>query len=294
MKKMKLSKRIACFILAAFMAVPAASAMNLPEASTVEAASTKNVTMYVGESVDIGLSKYVKKLKSSNKKIVKTGTYTDSINSKWSYITAKKKGTSTVSYKKSGYTYKYKITVKKANIKASATNVGYGDFVVKIKNNTNQYFENLKVKYTVKNASGDVLAEDTVLAYDLAAKGESYKTIYTGLTSSQIAEGVTCSVKVTPYFHDFTVKYVNASKKVKITKEALDSTGEYLNISYKNNNSKTVSGSIYVVFYDASENIVDMGYRSIYLKKNQTKTEKIYVPSDYASYKIVKDCYYNK
>ena len=295
MKKMNFGKRIATLVLAVMMAIPVASVANLPAASTVEAASTKNVAMYVGEKVEIGSAKYVKGLKTSKKKIVKSGTYT-TYGTKYAYIEAKKKGKSTVSFKKYGNTYKYNITVKKANISATAYDAGYGEFAVKVDNKTNQYFENVELTYTVRDLAGAVIAQDTVMGYDLAAKGTCYKSIYTGITSSQWRAGVTCTVKATPFFHDFTSKYVNVSNKITVTKEEVDPSTGKVTITYKNNNKKSsrTSGSMFVVFYDANGTICDTAYNSLYIKKNQTESYTAYSSNDYASYKIFVNAYYEK
>lgn|GEM_PF-3808464 len=294
MKKMSFTKRIACLMLAALMAIPAASAFNLPEASTVEAASAKKVTMYVGEGVEVGLSRSVKSLKSSNKKIVKTGTYT-TYGTKYSYIEAKKKGKCTVSYKKYGEKITYNVNVKKAKISVTATNIGSGNFVLTIKNKTKQYFERVKVNYTVRDAAGAVIESDSVYAYDLPSKGTTYKEILTSATYSQYNAGISCTASAKPDFHDFNYSYKNVSKKIEVTKAEADAEG-YLNITYKNKNKESAytHGSMYVLFYDASGNIVDCYYHSLYVKKGKTESFRAFPLNDYYDYKIVTNAYYTK
>ncbi len=293
MKKMKLSKRLACLVLAVLMAVPVASALDMPQASVAEAASAKKVTMYVGEKMDLGFTNTeIKKLKTSNKKVVKTGTY-KSYSYKHSYIEAKKTGKATITVKKYSKTYKYAVTVKKAKFSATATRIsGTSRFLITLNNKTNQTFENVKMTYTIKDSSGNVIDKDSTTVTDLQAKGKAYELIYTSYSYAD--QDLSCSVKVTPLFHQMTQKYYNVSNKIKVTSKKKD--GNYVKISYKNNNKKATytDGCVYVIFYDENGKVVSENYSLLYMKKGTTKTSEFYVGSNWSSYKVIVNAWYSK
>ena len=290
MKKISFTKRIACLILAVMMAIPVASVANLPEASKVEAASAKNVTMYVGESVDLGYTNSeIKNLKTTNKKVVKKGTFKSSSNYKHSYIEAKKTGKATVTFKRFRKTYTFNIKVKKAKFNATAQQIGRTSrILITIQNKTKQTFENVNVQYTVRNASGTIVAVQNEAVRDVQAKSTAYLEVYSGVSSEVYEAGITCTATVTPDFHQLTGKYTNVSNKIQITNEAKN--GKNVDITYMNNNTKTsyTDGCIYVIFYDAAGQVAGFDYTTLYIDKGTTNTRTFYGPYDgYASYKVV-------
>ena len=291
MKKMNIAKRIACLVLAVMMAVPVASVANLPAASTVEAAKAKKVTLYVGEEFDLGFARSLAKVKSSKQKVCKVGKYT-SYGNKHYYLKAKKAGKATVSYKKYGQSIKYDITVKKASFATKFYNKGNGNFILEITNKTKQTFENVDVKYTIRDSSGVVLASDSFEVSVVQAKSKAYKEFW--VSGLRGVTGLTCTAKVTPRFHQFTQKYTNTSKQLKITRKVVDASG-YVNYTYKNTAKQNVKGFVYVLFYDGSGRLVDIGVpHSVSLKKNQTESYKATSYEDWATYKIITNTYYSK
>lgn len=112
---------------------------------TAEAATTKKMTLYVGEKYTyryFGLGT-IKSVKSSKSSVVtakkKKGKYNE--------MTAKKKGSATVTVKGSRGTYKYKITVKskpKFEVKFERRADGY--VTVKVNNKSSVYCNNVKVE----------------------------------------------------------------------------------------------------------------------------------------------------
>ena len=227
MKKINFTKRIACLILAVMMAIPVASVANLPAASKVEAASAKNVTMYVGESVDLGYTNSeIKNLKTTNKKVVKAGTF-KRYSYKHSYIEAKKTGKATVTFKRFRKTYTFNIKVKKAKFNVTAQQIGKTSrILLAIQNNTKQTFEKVNVRYTVRNASGSIVAVQNEEAIDVQAKSTAYLEVYSGVSSEVYEAGITCTATVTPLLHQLLGKYTNVSNKIQITNEAKNITNQ--------------------------------------------------------------------
>ena len=292
----KVLKKLALLMLAVSMTVPAASAIDMPEASVVEAASTQKLTLYVGEKFDVTSAKGIK---SNKKSVVKTGKSTSSGYVQY-YMIAKKTGTATVTVnQKYGGKVKYKVTVKKNNCSAklSMTGYKYGEVLVTLKNNSSQIFDSVTVKYTLKKTDGSVYKEESTL-YDVMSKKSAYKTI--SLESNADVDLSQSSVKITGVMHYPNRTYKNVSSKVKVTKTSeTDAEKEVeININAKNSTSQSVSGQVYFLIKNSSDEIIGVESRSFYLSKKATEsaTKSIYkdMYPGYDHYEIVSGFYCTK
>ena len=289
-------KKIALIMLAVSMTVPAASALGIPEATVAEAAS-QNMTLYVGEKYDITSANSVK---SNKKNIVKTGTDKSS-GYVQHYMIAKKAGKAvvTVKSKYGNTTTKYNVTVKKNPVKASLSMTGYKnpEVLITLKNSSSQIFETATVKYTLKKSDGSVFEEKEVTVYNILGKKSAYKTI--SLSSSADFDLSVSDVKVTGVYHNPNRKYVDASSKVKVSAEDTTAAKEVeSSLTVKNSVGKSVSGNVYYLLKNSSDEIIGVTSYSQYLQKKatETNTHSIYVDMypGYDHYDMVGTFYYTK
>lgn len=289
-------KKLALLMLAVSMTVPAASALGIPAASVAEAAS-QNLTLYVGEKYDIVSAKSVK---SNKKNIVKTGTDKSS-GYVQHYMIAKKAGKAVVSVKSKygNSTTKYNVTVKKNPVKATMSMTGYKypEVLITLKNSSSQIFETATVKYTLKKADGSVYEEKEINVYNVMPKKSAYKTI--SLTSSADFDLSVSDVKVTGVYHNPNRKYVDATSKVKLSTEDTTAAKEVeSSLTCKNSVNKSVSGTVYYLLKNSSDEIIGVTSYSQYLQKKatETNTHSIYVDMypGFDHYDMVAGFYYTK
>lgn len=298
----KLFKKIAALMLAVSMTVPAASAMNIVPAATVEAAKSQKLTLYVGEQFSV----YgVKSIKSSKKSVVAAGTDKSSGTVR-RYMNAKKAGKATVTTKSNygNYTTKYTVTVKKNPCKASVKWSGYqgfsdkyGDIIITVKNTSKQVFDDCVVKYTFKDASGNVLEQDTKTISYILGKKSAYLT----MSVSNRNDIASISAKVVGLSHNPNYSYKDATKNVKVTKSEEAAEKEIkVHVTAKNNAKDNVTGQVYALMYNGSNELIGVkNLSSFYLKKGATETsyEKTldiaYYPG-YDHYKVVSGFYIKK
>lgn len=252
---------------------------------TAEAA-TKKMTFYVGEKYTysyIGLGT-IKSVKSSKSSVVtakkKKGKYNE--------MTAKKKGSATVTVKGSRGTYKYKITVKskpKFDVKIEPRADGY--VTVKVNNKSSVYLDDLKVSVIFRNAAGQEVTTETVNIHYLGAKKSAAREIYPFPNNGIDYSKTTYKVS---YDRDPEKKYSDYTKKVKFSTSLKN--GDVIvktSITYKKRADIYAGYTIY--FYDAKGNVVGItdgyNYMSGSSKKYRTSTSEIYMPYDAVSYKIV-------
>ena len=248
--------------------------------------TTKKMTFYVGEKYTysyIGLGT-VKSVKSSKSSVVtakkKKGKYNE--------MTAKKKGSATVTVKGSRGTYKYKITVKskpKFDVKLERRADGY--VTVKFNNKSSVYLDDLKISVIFRNAAGQEVTTETVNIHYLGAKKSAAADVYPfpddGIDYSKTTYKVS-------YDRDPEKKYSDFTKKVKFSTSLKN--GDVIvktSITYKKRADIYAGFTVY--FYDAKGNVVGIADRYNYMsgssKKYRTSTSEIYMPYDAVSYKIV-------
>lgn len=254
---------------------------------TAEAATkTKKMTLYVGEKftysyVGMGTIKSVKSNKSSvvaAKK--KSGKYNE--------MTAKKKGSATVTVKGTKGTYKYKITVKSKpsfNVKLEPRSDGY--VTVKVNNKSTVYCDNIKVYLSFKNAAGQEVTTETAYLFYLGAKKSGADEVYPypnkGIDYSKTTYKIVYDRDPDKTYSDYTkkVKFSTSKKNGKVTVKT--------SITYKKKNYVYAGWTLY--FYDAKGNVVSVrdGYEimSGSKKKYRTSSTEVIIPSDAVSYKLV-------
>lgn len=254
---------------------------------TAEAATkTTKMTLYVGEKYTyqyFGLGT-IKSVKSSKSSVVTAKKK----KSKYNEMTAKKKGSATVTVKGSRGTYKYKITVKskpKFDVKLERRADGY--VTVKVNNKSSVYLDDLKVSVIFRNAAGQEVTTETVNIHYLGAKkstaGEVYPFPSNGIDYSKTTYTIS-------YDRDPQRKYTDYTKKVKFSTSLKNGkVAVKTSITYKKRADIYAGYTVY--FYDAKGNVVSVrdgyNYMSGSSKKYRTYTSEIYMPSDAVSYKLV-------
>lgn len=255
-------------VMTAFMPVPAVKA------------ATKQ-TMYVGEKFQyIIYGATVTSVSSSSKKVVKTAKVKDRTNA--CTLEAKKTGSATVTIKYKDYTRKthtkkLKVTVNKLDITATVKPLDSGYVLLEMKNNTKQTFERAEVRYTLKNASGQVIKEDVERVYYVMTGKTTYDSIYVG--RDQNIDFSQCEAKVTAAERDPGYTYKNVAKKnLTVTKmdEADDGTNITFKLRIKNKLNQNVQVVNYLISYDSQGNIIDMTRRTAYVNKKATETTSEY------------------
>lgn len=151
----KMMKRLVSFVVALAMIATVIPVVN------AEAATTKKMTLYVGEAVYFTDYGKVSSVTSSKKSVVSAAK--DKENNTHANLKAKKAGTSTVTVKTKYGTTKIKVTVKKLAFDVKLTQLSEGSVLVSVKNNTKQAFDYANVTYTLKGADGEILEKDKKL-----------------------------------------------------------------------------------------------------------------------------------
>jgi predicted lipoprotein with Yx(FWY)xxD motif len=270
----------------------------------VQAKTTKkSVTLYVGEEYTLYDMENQFKSVSSSKKSVATVTK----NKKSSYvakITAKKPGKTTVTVKTKKDTTKYNITVKKIDITGTFTDMGDGNLLLELKNNTKNTFEGVDIKYVLKDSSGKTYETDKTAVFGLVAG----KTVYTNITyfeSEFTPDPSKCTVTASGVERTVNYTYKDASSDVEasVTNTDIDTgkrTVQYT-VREKNNSKNYVVGNVYILIYDADGNLVNEVSDSINLSSNATDTDttnKAYfgrkTDLNNLTYKIYTVAYYTK
>lgn len=283
-------KRLVAFCLAVAMI-----AILLP--ATVTQAATRNVTMYKGEVLSYTTYSTVSKVSSSKSKVVKATKNKE--RDIYADLIAKATGKSTVTIKTKYGTDKLNITVKKLDMTVKVVSISGGYVTLAIKNNTAQTFDKIEVTYTLKDANGEVVKQDTEKVYHVMAKKTAYDRVYVGSSQTDLLELSACTAKVTGIEHDPGSIYKDVSSKVKATVKDEKESGNSIEFSVttKNTTNEIVSGNYYVMIYDSDDTLIGVDRRSIYLSKKATDTStsgyisKYSYPS-YDHYKIIVQAYY--
>jgi hypothetical protein len=249
--------------------------------SVQAATKSKSLTLYKGEEIYVSNYSTVKSVSSSKKSVAtvaKDKQYDTHAN-----ITAKNTGKSTVTVKTKSGTVKYNVTVKKLDIKGTLTDMGDGNLLLAVKNNTKQTFTAITVTYTLKDESGEIIKKDTKTISDVVAEKTAYSTVSYDARSYSI-DLSQCSVKAENDSRSLSATYKNASSKVTTTIEREDASGT-LKLSIKSKNTlkdNAVSGYNYIRIYDENGDLVYLIASSLYLKGGavDTVTRSAYFSSD--------------
>ena len=298
----KLTKRILSLCLALAMIVTI-----LPQVATTQAATTtKKLTLYVGEKVEVYVScKSLSSVSSSKKAVAKT-----SKSGKKVTIAAKKAGSAKVTITGKDWYNKtqklvYKITVKKPTFSCNVQPLNNGYVLVTAKNTTGAMFDKATLSYTLKDRSGEVVKKDSTSIYKLFAGKVHYEKIYVGTNYEIDCDASSAKVSQIGRY-EVDKKYKNiANDAVEYKELNLEETDSQIkfDLKLKNTLNKEVAVKYFVIAYDANDNIIDVpcsGTRTLSKKEVNTASYNYvstsqYTQANYDHYKIVvQGCYETK
>lgn len=275
----KLTKRVLSVFLAVAMIVTI-----LPQVATTQAATkTEKMTLYKGEIVKNYVYGTLKSV-SSSKKAVAT-VKKDSGNA---VITAKKPGKATISIKTNRGTFKYAVTVKKLDVTATLSDMGNGNMLLTVKNNTKQTFTYVSVDYVIKNDQGETIKTDTKLVDDVVAGKTVYDYVYYDSYHYTIDETL-CSAKVVGDDRSLIAKYKNVTSSIKTTIDEDTSAADTIKLTIKSKNTQKKEAAYvdhYVLIYNSMDQVIGLKTVSFYLKAGKLDTNSTSIDtSKYSSYK---------
>ena len=265
---MKLMKRTLMLVAAVFVMAAAL----LTTSTTVQAAKTKKVTLYVGEKPSYGFFLgSVKSVKSSNKKVVAV-----SKKSGYAILNAKKTGkakvTVTGTYRNS--TNILNVTVKKKpTFGVSFIPLSNGECVMVVKNNSKAFVDQIKLNLTFYDVAGNAVATSTKYVNYVGAGKTAYEKLYASVYGATIDFSKTTAE--TSYDRSLSYKYKDYTGKVNFS---VNCSGGKASVTTSTKYKK--DGSVYACFNlaykDAAGNIVGYYYDSYHY---MTKSRKIYTYS---------------
>ncbi|MCR4605061.1 MAG: hypothetical protein K5639_03585 [Eubacterium sp.] len=282
------AKRLLSLVLV--LAVAMSVAVIAPKKDALAAAKTKKITLIKGDKIELGVTNWMVLQKIKSASTSKKSVVSIKKKSKKVVATAKKAGKATVTIRtKSGITMKWKITVKKnkvsgkvlKNVITQGTSGYNSNIVFEVVNKTGVYLPSLDVKYTIKGQLGTTLESKTV-TLSKAVSGKKMHFMVNLYNQPEPPASFKLSYKGGKRNIDY--KYTNQSSKVSVKQTS--TSGKTIYFSMKNKTSKTVSGIVDVVFYDASGNAVWFSNMSLYMGSKETKTSSVYSSADFASYKV--------
>lgn len=274
----KLTKRVLSVFLAVAMIVTI-----LPPVTAQAATKTEKMTLYKGEIVKNYVYGTLKSV-SSSKKAVAT-VKKDSGNA---VITAKKPGKATISIKTNRGTFKYAVTVKKLDVTATLSDMGNGNMLLTVKNNTKQTFTYVSVDYVIKNDQGETIKTDTKLVDDVVAGKTVYDSVYYDSYHYTIDETL-CSAKVVGDDRSLIAKYKNVTSSIKTTIDEDTSAADTIKLTIKSKNTQKKEAAYvdhYVLIYNSMDQVIGLKTVSFYLKAGKLDTNSTSIDtSKYSSYK---------
>ncbi len=274
----KLTKRVLSVFLALAMIVTI-----LPPVTAQAATKTEKMTLYKGEIVKNYVYGTLKSV-SSSKKAVAT-VKKDSGNA---VITAKKPGKATISIKTNRGTFKYAVTVKKLDVTATLSDMGNGNMLLTVKNNTKQTFTYVSVDYVIKNDQGETVKTDTKLVDDVVAGKTVYDYVYYDSYHYTVDETL-CSAKVVGDDRSLIAKYKNVTSSIKTTIDEDTSAADTIKLTIKSKNTQKKEAAYvdhYVLIYNSMDQVIGLKTVSFYLKAGKLDTNSTSIDtSKYSSYK---------
>jgi hypothetical protein len=284
---MKLIKRILAIVLSVAVAIPLV-AFEAPV--EVYAAKTKTITLVKGEKMNITPDyNNVKSVTSSNKSVVTAKKNPDE--STEFILTAKGKGTSTVTVKTERGTKKYKIKVVANSIKIKAIAKTDKYLIYRIKNNTSVTFENFAFDWVAKDSDGDVVETGTHIVQNLIAKTTAYASVYIGNDNGVNVKKSAATADLLYYDRSPQYAYTDQTSKVKVTVTPEETEDDiYLKVKFKSKTNEYVDVVADIILYDCDNKIIYVDSVSQYLRKKETSTDWGYafgVADIYDHYEIV-------
>ena len=257
---------------------------------TYAASKTAMVTLVKGEKISFYPDPYgsnVKSVTSSKKSVVSAKKNPDE--SYQIVVTAKEKGTATVTAKTENGTKKFNFKVVGNAIKIKAIAQVDGYLIYEIKNDTSVTYSSFAFDWTAKDSDGDVLKTGTEYISKLAAKSTAYTAVYVGYSSIPSLKKSTAKANFENSRHYLDYKYTNCTEKVKVTvTESFDDYAINFKVKVKNSVNDYVDFGADLVLYDCDDNIVDIINFSDCLGKKETTTKEgiSYAGEEYDHYEI--------
>lgn len=252
---------------------------------TAEAKATKNQTMYVGENFEYCIFGTTIQSVSSSKKSVATVAKVSG--QKYAFkIKAKKPGATNVTVKYKTFsgvrTEKFKVTVKKTDIKITVQSMDDNKVLLKIKNNTTQPFDSVFYDVTFRDSTGDIVKhEEDQLTLNVSAGKTAYDTVYLGGDMEVDLSSFTYKIKSARRYPEYAYKNAS-SKELVVTQKNVSEEDNKITFDLKMQNklNKDVNGVNYIIYYDADDHIIAMDSYSFSLSPKETKTA-----TDYSVYR---------
>ena len=274
---MKFTKKLGAVVVAASLAC--GLVVSAAPKSQANLKTKESVILQAGKSIERGVFMgTIRSIKLSKKGIVTV----KKLSSTRLRVTGKKAGKVTVTIKtKSNPLYLY-VTVKKPSFSCNSTlftsQTSSGKFNstvgITVTNKSGIMVSSMTVNYELTDVTGTVVEAKSFYASYVGNNQTFYRLVdysYKDTAIASVKVNVTdCSI--------YTGKYTDQNKN--ITVNPTNQTDSSVSYTISNSAKKNVSGSVDVVFYDASGNIIYVRNISLYMKPNETKTENInfYLP----------------
>ena len=193
---------------------------------------------------------------------------------------------------------KIKVTVKKLDmsVKLIHTNGTFYNLYYMITNKTKQTFESAKIAYIFKNSEGKVLCKGEANLEVMQAGKTMYEFVFCDCDQKEVDIDKS-SVKISSVFHNPNTKYVDTTDYTDLDIREVSGVDQYnfgwkgLNLQYKNRYNKNVDGDIYVLLYDADNNLLYMQpYFLNELKSKKTGKETFRVEEGTVDYERYDHC----
>jgi hypothetical protein len=269
---MKRIKKVLSIVLA-FVFVVSVVAVGAP--TEAYAAKTTTITMVKGETFEWSPDYYnVKSISSSKKSVVSAKKNPDE--STEVVLTAKEKGTSTVTIKTERGTKKYNVKVVGNSIKVKAVAQAGSYLIYKITNNTSVTFNYFYFDWTAKDSDGDTVKSGTDCAYYLTGKSTAYVAVYLGYGQSASVKKSKGSANFSQIQRTPLYTYKDQSSKVKVTvTDSVDGNSVDLKVKFKSSVNDYVSAAVDVILYDSNDDIIGIESTTKYLGKKETSTSTL-------------------
>ena len=245
-------------------------------------AATKNMTMYVGESLEIYMGQPLKTVSSSNSQAVSVKR--EAPDHIYATITGVKPGTSTVVCKTGKKTNRMKVTVKKLDMPVKALFKTTSDNVVfSVQNKSSKFYEIVEFEYTLVDGAGTVVKEGSVQLVDVFPKSTKYTDVYVGNKLIDSIDLSASSGNVTRLFNQSKNTYHVVSSKVKATTKYMKEANDTVSFDLYLNN--TTNKYVYLEYelhvYDKNNHL--LGVETPMIKDHYLKAkEKRYASSGFS------------
>jgi hypothetical protein len=249
----KLVERVVAVCLALAIVITAFTPVETQAATKTV---TKKLTAYVGENLVLNVKENnVTSIKFSKPSVVRNyGGYDCRVS-----LVCEKVGKATVTVKTKTKTYKYVITVKKNAVTTSITPLSQGRVLLAVTNNSSENFNKVRSFVFLKGSGSTIIRSDTYDVDNVPANSTVYKVITYSSTSKLNLEKSKCRLLYSFKFMYENYKDVSSKMKTSVKAHNVSKGCEfdpYFNVKVTNPLKKKVTGTAYVVMYDADGNAV--------------------------------------